>query len=832
MVFSFRRRAAIQSCGKERRPCAWRALLLGCLLWPPIGAYAQSGAQSIDADALHEQALAQARAGELEPALITLESLVRDHPERKRYLHDYITVLGWAERDAEALALLPRLDPATAPFYVLESLAKSARNLRRYARAAALYRGVLERAPQRRAARVGLALTLADMGEIEQARKTLSAWPQDNTDTEILAARAYVALRGSAHFEALQHYERLLQQDPGNGEARRGRLFTLARLGAPHLALAMARSEPGLLSEEERDAIAADAGALDIRWSRLPHDRPAVRQAELAKAIAGLETRLRRLERQGRGATPPARRMRFDLMVAYLEDQRPAEVIARYEALAQDDRPLPPYVLGTAAAAYLQLRRPERALALLREALERDPRHFDHRLLEIYALVESESFDEALSKAEALAAALPPWVGKGPPAYRRPNAEKVTADLTAALVHAFADHLQEAQQRLQDLSDRAPHNADLRSELATVLRWRGLSRRALEEYTIAATLDPRLVSARAGKAHALWDRMAWRQGERLLRELQREAPGHHGVRDLARRWRLHNRRQLILATGYDESSGVTEGGENFVLDAWLYDRPRGHRHRFFLRSHLARAAFTKAEGRYDYRRAGLGWEYRRQDLELNAELSRNLEGGIDAGLGLRLDWQAGDHWRLGAAYDSHSNEVPLRGRLNEGIEGWGANLEAAYVFHESRRIDAGLQYLDFTDGNRRRSARAGLFQRLRSEPHYKLDARADLYTSRNDRRNASYFNPRRDLSLDLTLVGEWLQFRRYERSFRHRFEAGAGIYEQQGFGSGPTWNLRYEQQWNPNERLELRYGISRARRLYDGNAEYITRFDLSLDWRF
>ena len=144
----------------------------------------------------------------------------------------------------------------------------------------------------------------------------------------------------------------------------------------------------------------------------------------------------------------------------------------------------------------------------------------------------------------------------------------------------------------------------------------------------------------------------------------------------------------------------------------------------------------------------------------------------------------------------------------------------------------GLRYLDFSDGNRRRSIQGDAFQRLINHPHYKLYGTLGIYTSRNDRDNAPYFNPRRDLSVDLALINEWLQYRRYERSLRHRLAVGLGRYDQRGFGGGATWLLRYELQWNPCDRLELILGLSRAHRIYDGEGEDINRIHLNLDWRF
>ena len=57
------------------------------------------------------------------------------------------------------------------------------------------------------------------------------------------------------------------------------------------------------------------------------------------------------------------------------------------------------------------------------------------------------------------------------------------------------------------------------------------------------------------------------------------------------------------------------------------------------------------------------------------------------------------------------------------------------------------------------------------------------------------FNPARDRSLALTLRGEQLLWRRYERSFSHELTLTGGNYWQQDHGSGGIGSLRYQQTW-------------------------------------
>ena len=69
-------------------------------------------------------------------------------------------------------------------------------------------------------------------------------------------------------------------------------------------------------------------------------------------------------------------------------------------------------------------------------------------------------------------------------------------------------------------------------------------------------------------------------------------------------------------------------------------------------------------------------------------------------------------------------------------------------------------------------------------------------------------------------------------AFRQRVYLGVGNYQESGFSSNNTWNARYEHDWELGDQFSLLYGIARSRHIYDGDSEYRTQIDLSLDWRF
>lgn len=771
----------------------------------------------------------QARAGHHEAALDTLAALVERHPGQVLYLHDYVTVLGWAERDEEALSRLDAIDMEKAPEYVLEALAKSARNLKRFPLSIQIYRTAVRRFPERIQSALGLAMSLADQGSGGEATAIVERLLQHHPGrSDILNTLAYVQLQQKAYFQALAAYERVLEADPENRDALRGRILITARLGAPHLAADMAARSPGLLSAAELDAIQRDRTAIAIRWGRLPGAEGTPSGEDSDQAITTLRARLA----QPPGGSPAIRRsLQYDLMEALYDRQRYREVIDVYESLGMPPPQIPDRPLAAAAGSYLQLKAADKALPLLQVIRKRNPQDFDTALMLVYAHVDNEDFAAAQALANSLGEQEAPWKGGRQGIPRRPNPHKLEADVTAILVQAFADDLEGAQARMTTLLANAPNNTGLRSELGYITLWRGLPQEALQEFRIAQALNPDLLDARLGEANARLDLYDFRNSHLLLQKMERRHPRDPGVKRLQRTWAVHNMRELYLTTGYGKSTGVQEGSEDFNIDAWLYSQPLKYRYRPFLYTHYATARFP--EGDAQYGRVGVGLEYRKHRYRLVSTLTRDDDDrNVNAGLSLNGLWKLTDHWHLGAGYDSNSNDIPLRGRLNEQVEGWSGNLDLTYYFHESRRIDAGIQYLDFNDGNIRKNARATLFQRLVTRPHYKLDGTLGAYASSNTRNITSYFNPGKDLNLDITLVNEWLQFRQYERAFRHRLGLSIGSYYQESFGTKGIGQLFYEQQWNPNDTFGITYGILRARKAYDGDMENYTRLYLTLDWRF
>ncbi len=764
--------------------------------------------------------------------LRALEATVRRDPGNARALHDYVEALGAAGRDAEIVALLPRIDRGSAPVDILARAGRAASNLKRFDLAVEYYHAALARAPARADLIAGLAYSLTDAGRPAEAVALLEgqrrlAWRQ----IPLLEAWSEALRAQGDDAQGLLMQERILTLDPNNREAQRNRVFTLARLGAPHRALEIAAQSPGLLSGEELLRLRSDRAAIATRWGAAVDANAPDRFAGTDSALADNQALLDALRADGKAGSAAERRLLFDRIEALRNRVRMREAAELYESLVSDGADVPPHAQIAAADAYLYLEQPEKARDLYLQALPKVEDSFAAQVNLFYAYADAGQYGEALAQIDRVVADTPQRIGAGGTATAADNPDYASALATAGAARAHQDYLADAQQRLESFRALAPYNMEAREKLAGVYGARGWLRAAEQEHQWILAAEPRQREAHIGYADNLRDLQDWRAAEREALALEQQYPEDKHVQRIARRWRLHTRPELRVEAGTGTSTGGTGplGSRERALETWLYSAPIEYDWRAFAHQYDASARFPQGEAHRH--RLGAGLEYRVRDLRLAGEISASRVGESEVGVTLTGEWHADDHWRLDASVQSESVDIPLQARLI-GVTGESLRAGATYRVSESRSFGVAIATIDFSDGNRRDIVTASAFQRLTTGPVYKLDATAGLNTSANSLDGASYFNPDSDLGLDATLIGEQRLWRRYDRDFVHRLHLGLGQYRQSGFGTGTTARLRYEHAWRLDERLDLLYGAERSAHPYDGARVYTSHYNLSLAWRF
>lgn len=734
--------------------------------------------------------------------------------------------------DADLLAQLPRVDLATAPPAALVRLGRAANNQKRFALAVEIFRAVLSRAPDRVDAITGLAYALIDGGKpgealalLEGRRKLLLG------EVPLLEVYAEALRAVREHTQSLPVYERILALDPGNRDARRNRIFAVVRIGAPHRALELAQQSPGLLSAEEMFALRSERAAIAARWGAAADQDAPDRFAGTDAALAENAALLAQAAASNQANGPPVRRLQFDRVVLLRNRVRMQEAVDLYERLLCEGVGVAPYAQAAAADAYLYLRQPEKARELFVSAQSQGEREFGAKLGLFYAYTDAEQHASALSQIDRLVDDTPQKINSYSPLTIADNPDYASALASAGAARGYQDRFDDAQQRLESFRALAPWHMEAREKLATLYSARGWPRRAEQERLWILAAEPRHRAVRVGYADSLRELQDWVPAQREAALLDAEYPEDTQAQRVSRLWRIHNMRELQVevGTGTASGSGGPLGSREHQIETWLYSAPIDRDWRAFVHQYEARADFPG--GRGFRRRIGAGAQFRFRDWRASAELSESYDDEADLGLSLAGDWWANDNWNFAAGFDTSSNELPLQARAS-GVRGRSLHAQATYRASESRSINAGLQAIDFSDGNRREIFSAGARQRLLSGPVFKLDGAIGLSASRNSLAGAAYFNPGRDLSLDATLIGEQRLWRRYERSFVHRLYGSLGRYQQQDFGSGPMRGIRYEHDWSLDDRLNLLYGAQRTLHPYDGQREYANYYNLSVNWKF
>ena len=793
----------------------------------------RANATTVEAtNALYRNAVEDARAGKTTEALVMLRSLVERFPERQDMLGDYAVVLGWTGDHATALALLNRINRASAPSYVIEGLANSARRLQRYDLAESLYRESIARFPERVEPQIGLARTLADAGKLDDAATLIerlrAKYPRR---IDVLEAAADIATARRDYFGALAAYQTILVQEPTHRGALRGKIQTLTRLGAPQLAIELANRNPGALAPNERDAIAADRTAHQIRWGSIAADtgRGPTRFAALDRALADSEVAGTRSLDPAAELTATERQLALDRVGALRERYRMRDAVALYEAMAARPAPVPAYAKSDAASAYLYLEQPEKARDLYREALAVDPDNLEWRIGLFYALAESEKHAAALAQIDRAVAITPQWIDAWSPVTRRENPAYARALSARAMAPLFANRPGEAEQGLHELSDRAPYNMDIRTDYASSMRARGWPRGAEQELRWILAVEPDNSGALGERAGALLEMHDYRHAESALASAQAMDAEDGRVVRAARLWQVHNMRELIIDGTFGTSSGGgPTGTQDYAVDTRLYSNPLDYNYRVFAHAYNAEAKFDNGTARRN--REGVGLEYRSSLITATGEISNGVSDGA-TGVAASLAFTPNDFWTFRGAVDTSSNETPMQARL-AGINAWRASGEVIWQAHESRSAALSYAHMDFSDSNLRDIVQARWTERVVAGPVYKLEITGALYASHNSLAGAPYFNPSNDISPTLEFANEWLQWRRYTRAFRHRLVASVGGYWQDGFVTGSVYDARYEQEWDADDRLALRYGIGCSQHPYDGVQSARNYAYFSLNWRF
>jgi biofilm PGA synthesis protein PgaA len=791
----------------------------------------------------YEAVIRAAQEGALMPAISRLQEWRAAFPGDKRIDYDLVTLLGQAGKHEEALIVGRQMLGAEAPPYAIKSVAGSARATGRAQEAEAAYRLLLTKTPDDTEAHAGLAYTWMAQDLVQPAldhvlqRLPKVASQYQRSDVPLLVALAELHERRNEWLQAATAYQDVLRFEPEFMYALRGRVFALRRAGLPNLAKRLADARSDAFSAEEMHQLTQAAAGRMVSFGKaqVAVDKGRSRFSTTDTALA---EGVRMTDRFGARPGP-----QLDRLVALRDRVRMREAVELYESLDGKKLAIPPYAKAAAADAYLYLEQPEKARDLYREALNAasadDKAEIpDWQIGLMYAFNEAEQHDEAQALADRLLGSTPAMGHQGVRGVARPNEDYSRVAVMSGLVRLYAERLEQAEQRLSQLRSQAPFNSEVRAAWATLQSARERPRSALEEFTLLQIDEPRSISAQVGRGEALLALNQFSDAKSLLPPLLADYPEDKSVQDFSRKLGLYDSPNLRVETTIGR--GAAAAGAESVFDAALYSSPltrtMGDSYRLF-------AHFSRSQGRVDLpgaipaqsretvfrTRGGAGINYRSRHLTAEAQVNRAMNSAKRSGAAVGLTLTPSDAWVGRIAVDTNVNDLPAAAFRNN-VTAKALKLNLTWVRDESRKIGGDLARTQFSDDNERDEARLWWTERWLSGPVFKLDTTLALYGSRNSDLQRVYFNPRRERQTDLTVSGEWLSSRRYERWFKQRVALTGGRYKQDGFGSEAAADLRYENEWMRDKELSLRYGIGHSFHPYNGVRESRNYGYLSLNW--
>jgi biofilm PGA synthesis protein PgaA len=776
-------------------------------------------------------ALTLSSQGKNQEAQRIFENLLAANPDNLNLFYDFLVILIRGNHKQQVMNLLPKVDFEKAPAYVLEALGDAARSLRDFNNSIKLYRASVRRFPKRLSSKLGLIYALTDAGYTRMALKLIKRLrvhqPQN---LQVLFAYAYIHRARGEYVDALNIYEDMLLIAPDNKDVIYLRILTVADMGAPHRAVELAKQVPNLFTTQEWYRFLSARITMNLRWSGFAPEKESERFAETDLTLERLDNEQRFIYATGGQKNQRLiNYLRFDRISALRNRSKMREILIEYQHLLKDKVDIPCYVLIPIGDAYIYLEEPEKSRDIYLETLNKCPKNFNARMSLFYAYIETEEWDKAFKTIDSLNAEQVEWRHSKSRKKVGENPRKLQTEMTATMARAYADRPDLAQKRLEEMLGIAPANTSIRQALATIYLWRGWPEKALEEYDITLAHEPEFTDAWIARTNALFDLARYPEVDKQIQSLVTRYPENKGVQKLQRDWDLYNRHALKIETSFTPGGTTQFGEDEWTVNTWLYSAPLKYRYKPFIHTFYASSSFP--EGHDTYKRIGTGVEYTGTEFRLGGELSQSLIGKSDKGINLWGSWRLNDYWELGSRFESFSTNVGLRANF-QGVTAKLYQLSAQYKAHESHNISLSLEGMNFTDGNNRLSVSGSLFQRLVSQPHYKLGSSLSLSTSHNSSNDVFYFSPLKDFRISLSLDNDWIVYRRYERQFSHRLTFSISNYWQQNFGSGYTGSINYQHDWKYSNAFEILYGVSYSRSIYDGVPENAFGFSASLNWRF
>lgn len=856
-----------------------RALLPIFLILFNIGIYSVVWTQEDNqtafsaAQAKRDKAVQLARDGNASEALPFMEEALRLSEDAPEFRYDYIVILSWAERHAEAIKNFEDLQKDLAiPDYVFPEVAASYRRLGEYDKAIQQYEKYLslhpadpttiraivycyldvdkteeanafinaqkEKHPQELTLLNSLsAHVLLQKGDIDQALQLYTETLKDNPDdvhAQIGLVRA--SLAKGKDIDARERIDTILEKDPSNYEALicKGEILETEKKywqAYQHYEGILILYPKSRVIRELRYRALMELGCTSLVKELLQAESEQIDPA-IKVAISGDEAMARLRWDEPREGLNIIKRNRLE--IKKMKGKYPAPVYLRtallrnyydrLESLRMQEEMLGvvrQYELmkeaGISIPAWTQVHTAD-AYLYLQNA---------EKALELYLKALEDGWDPEGSTRMSIydtyielgkfkeAQSLLDTLDSDTPnqinlrGVSRDNWEKENIVINRGWCLMYQDRLSEAQEYLQDYLSRAPANTHIRSTLAHNYLWRGWPRLALEEFRISRAIDDQSLANDIGTAYAMNENGLGLEARQKAKELFTRYPRDKHVRELNRYFAVQDMGTLTIQGEY----AVEHPGAHGLTWLTRIEQPI-----LPWRSFFAEYIWRKNQEANDkslIRRVRLGTDWRmNRDWWFNGGVSFDQDGR-DTGHFETLTLTPNDYWLFSTGYDSYIVDLPVQEAAND-ISADEYSLSAQYRASESFSVEALATYNNFNDDNERFTHRLIVDTALTTAAYWKTRLALEASAETNSRTSLNYFSPDRLYTFYLIPMVEHTWFKRYQRELTERFYLGLGGLWQKYYGSNEIWYVRYELEHRMSDLWNALLGTTYAQENYDG----------------
>jgi biofilm PGA synthesis protein PgaA len=712
----------------------------------------------------YTRALDLIKQGKNSEALPLLETAWRDNPRNSHILADYLATLVWLRQYDKAIKIYAaHRNTVKGVPYLYRNMAKAYFERENYRQAQPLY---------------------------------LQAFSFDHSDAEALKGVIFASWKLRRYLTGFKAWLTAYQQQsvaPQTLEAMK--IYMMRHLGASTLAWLYAR-QVGVKDKQLMASLQGDVAQERIKWE------------EYDVAIQILEQELRE--------NPGNFRARCDYILALRDQKKMQEVLDQYQMIEKSGQPSPYWVTEAVADALLYSKRPKEAVKFYRRRLDQSSEApFNPTMGLASTYTELRDWDNAEQSYGQVQALLK---------QQRLNADEAYDALVArGWFLIYQDKLQEAQEVFNTYVGRAGLGPGFRSGLGSAYYFRGWPRRALEQFRIVHYMDAKYVPAQLGLAASLNEIGYKYEARRLAAELYQKYPRDLHVIDLYENLRVEDLNTFWGDARFTrEWPGVVE--YRFRTGAIATITPLFNVFSNIMHMH-SRENSSGQRYAYSWDRLGGGFNWRLlPSLTLTEAVSADYLKGRDLGSFTKVNWQANDHLRAAASFDSFSLELPLRARAT-GVKGKTANLDLSYHESDLREYGLGLTSNWMSDGNYNPSVILFMDQKVINNPNWKLRLGPEFYYGRYSKNanDVPYFSPNFEYSLSLKPTLQIIWHDMYDKKIRTNVYTHIGIYKEWGYGIYPTTGITLEQEIKLSKTFAMRATVGYNLRVYDG--EYTNVLD-------